>query len=727
MTTYDQSSGFQDGTARLRPRARIMRTLGDELISSEVVAVIELVKNAYDADATRVLVRFTDELEAGAGAIDILDDGHGMSLDTIEHAWLEPATPYRRRAPRSEQLERHVLGEKGIGRFAASRLANELELVTRRPDDDVETTVMFDWRIFDDDDAYLDEILIEWEQSAPSQIAPGGAVDALWPERERPTSDRLQRGTLLHMSSLRSSWDETALADLRNGLSRLVSPFLFEAQREQPDAFSICLDIPSFPELSGPVEPPEALSNPHYSLQAEVDGGGQYTARIHLRNKPKPMTRKGLLPGLKDRPPTSGGFTVELRVWDRDASSMAELAGRAHSTSAQVRRDLDSAAGVSVYRDGFRVLPYGQRGNDWLSLDARRVNNPTMRLSNNQIVGYVLVSRDENPDLNDQTNREGLIENRAFADLRREVTAILQLLETERYGVRDREEPGAPRPGGIFAGFDLGAVRAYATERYTGDTRLAELLGQAQDQLNEGIERAQEVVARYRRLATLGELIDKVLHDGRAPLAKIGDEAQLGLRDIARRELEVETLIESLEKRLTRIGSQQNVLAGVFRRIEPFGGRRRGRPSPRAVEQVIAESVAVLESDFREIGAQVTLPTSETMVTADESELQQVFINLLRNSMYWLKEVPREERHVKVEVARDDDGLHILFSDSGPGVPVDIREQIFDPYFSTAENGIGLGLSIAGEIVQEYYDGRLELMDGPLSGANFRVTLRRRV
>jgi C4-dicarboxylate-specific signal transduction histidine kinase len=176
-----------------------------------------------------------------------------------------------------------------------------------------------------------------------------------------------------------------------------------------------------------------------------------------------------------------------------------------------------------------------------------------------------------------------------------------------------------------------------------------------------------------------------------------------------------------------RIATQQNVLAGVFRRIEPFGGRRRGRPSPRAVERVIAESVAVLESDFKEIGAQVTLPTSETMVTADESELQQVFVNLLTNSVYWLKEAPREKRQVEIAASRDDDGLHILFSDSGPGVPMDIREQIFDPYFSTVENGIGLGLSIAGEIVQEYYDGRLELMDGPLSGANFRVTLRRRV
>src|SRR3954447_6328143 len=129
----------------LRPRARILRTFGDELISSPVVAVIELVKNAYDADATRVLVRFRPPIDtAGAAAVDVIDNGHGMSADTIEETWMEPATLYRKRAPRSPRFGRRVLGEKGIGRFATSRLAEELEVVTRRENADYETHVHFD-------------------------------------------------------------------------------------------------------------------------------------------------------------------------------------------------------------------------------------------------------------------------------------------------------------------------------------------------------------------------------------------------------------------------------------------------------------------------------------------------------------------------------------------------------------------------------------------------------
>ena len=117
---------------------------------------------------------------------------------------------------------------------------------------------------------------------------------------------------------------------------------------------------------------------------------------------------------------------------------MAELAGRFGTKAARVREDLDNAAGVNVYRDGFRVLPYGDKGDDWLHLDARRVNNPTLRLSNNQVAGYVLIGADANPDLRDQTNREGLIDNKAFEDLRLAVREMIARLEGARYDARPR-------------------------------------------------------------------------------------------------------------------------------------------------------------------------------------------------------------------------------------------------------------------------------------------------
>jgi signal transduction histidine kinase len=718
------------GAQPLRPRARILRTLGDELISSEMVAVIELVKNAYDADATRVLVRFQGSLEIGKGRIEVIDNGHGMSLKTIRTVWMEPATLMRKRRPRSEKRGRRVLGQKGIGRFAASRLADYLEVVTRRAEMSREVRVFFDWSQFDDQEKYLDEVEVLWEEAEPVEICPGGIIQIMWEEDEKFEADELTHGTVLRMEGVRTTWGKEQFEGLRTGLSRLISPFFGQDEISRGDEFQIRLQLPApFDYLSGVVEPPEALKRPHYTLKGHVDENGRYdlTLRLQAQDGEERITKQLVFPD--EHMPKCGPFFIELRVWDRDRDSLSELAQVYGSTIADVRRDLNDAAGINIYRDGFRVLPYGEPRNDWLRLDLRRVQNPTLRLSNNQIVGYVLASADKNPLLRDQSNREGLIEGPALDDLRTLVEAVLSELETRRYAVRPRREKPKTQPGGLFTDFDLVAVRELIRKRHPDDTELLALVGEKEEDLERRVEQVQEVLARYRRLATLGQLIDTVLHDGRAPLAKIKNEADLGQRDVERASKSNDGLLQRLGQRFGIINTQSDVLATVFRKIEPFGGRKRGRPVEVRLEQVIADAFAVLDTEIGKIGAKVTLPETDTRVTVDQAETQQVIINLLQNSLYWLREVPKGSREIAVQVRRrGPEEVEILFSDSGKGVEPEFQKRIFEPYFSTKPDGVGLGLAIAGEIVSEYYAGDLELLDGgPLSGATFRITLRRRV
>lgn len=716
--------------ARLRPKARILRIIGDELISSETVAVIELVKNAYDADATRVLIRFRGPLTLGKGSIEVIDNGHGMSRETVETAWMEPATLVKRRRTRSEQKGRRVLGEKGVGRFAASRLAEYLEVITRHIDSDGETRVLFDWRQFDDERRYLDEIEVPLEERIPAEIVPGGAIRALWDEAESPKSGEQTHGTILRMKRLRSEWEREQVETLRLGLSRLISPFFFEDHLTKQDSFVIRLELPTpFEELSGPVEPPEALKNPHHILGGHVDKAGNYKLTFRLRGRREHQRLEGRFVFPDGHAPRCGPFDIDLRVWDRDQASMAELAREYGSTLSDIRRDLDQAAGINIYRDGFRVLPYGEPRNDWLRLDLRRVQNPTLRLSNNQIVGYVLISADENPKLRDQSNREGLIEAPAFDDLRELVKMVLAELETRRYALRRRLEKPPQRQGSLFERFDLRTVRELVRKRHPADTELLELLEEKERDVEAGVEAVQEVLARYQRLATLGQLIDIVLHEGRAPLSKIGNEADLGLREIKRSSSDGSRVVVKLGQRLTTIRAQSDVVATVFRKIEPFSGRRRGRPARVRLEQVIASAFSVLEGEIAEVDARIILPKTETLVTVDEAEVQEVIVNLLLNSLYWLRQVPKDRRQIAVQVRRKgDDEVQILFSDSGPGVKPEFRDRIFDPYFSTKPDGIGLGLTIAGDIIKEYYRGDLELLEsGRLPGATFKITLRRRV
>ncbi len=723
---------------RFRPRARLMTTLGRELISSDVVAITELVKNSYDADARVVLIRVADELNgegsSGASRIQILDDGHGMSEKTILETWLEPATSFRARSQTTAR-GRRVVGEKGVGRFAAAKLGDRLEL-TSKTESTQEVQLDIDWSAFEDDGKYLDDVEVRLDVVERGEFGPGGLVGRIWNEAglyldgiERPTVDH---GTLLTISGLHSVWTSDLIRELRGSLSRLITPF--QNERKIVEDFAIILDTrvntASGMEL---VSSPSSLQKPHYKLSAEVRESGHATVLIELKNGSE-LELDHTLRMIADREDLKcGPFEVFLNVWDRDTISLRTIVDEV-GTLKLARETLDSAAGVNIYRDGFRVLPYGERGDDWLSLDHRRVQNPTLKLSNNQIVGYILIGRDANPELNDQSNREGIIDSPAFIDLREAVEELLSLIESERYKARPRRTKKSKSGGGLLERFDLTVIREAVQKELPDDTRIRNLLAEIQQQFDERIGEVGEVLARYHRLATLGQLVDKVVHETAQPIVAIRQAAALGeqeLGDIAE-ELSSWTGAAPLEnptKRFRTVSDQAKVANDVIRRIEPFGGRRRGRSQKYPIEQAIKNAVTLLQDEFDTIGAEVSLPEGSHEVALDSTEIQEILFNLLNNSLYWLKQVRRGSRVVSLDVERSEDGsLVITVEDSGPGVPENDREFIFDPYFSTKADGVGLGLAIAGEIVEDYYGGELALLEpGELCGARFRVTLRRRV
>ncbi len=713
--TAHQSSG----KGILRPRARILRTIGNELISSESVAIVELVKNAYDADATRVMIRFYEPLNTGLGLVEVIDDGNGMSLDTVLHSWMEPATLVKKRNKYSDFFKRRVLGEKGIGRFASSKISNLLEIVTRKRGSEREVRAIFDWEQFDDDTRYLDEVEILWNENEPEEIRKNGSIKQLWqlePSKKNPDETH---GTILRMSGLQTSWTRSDLETLRSGLSKLISPFM------EVENFRIYLCLPNeFEDLSGLVEVPETLTRPDYRIHGDFrkDGCCELTfAESDHEEK--------ILETLDINSLACGSFYIDLRIWDLD--KLKELALAQNTTIRDIRRDIKKAAGISIYRDGFRVLPFGEPGDDWLRLDLRRVQNPTLRLSNNQIVGYVLISGDANPDLRDQSNREGLVAGSAFASLREAVIAILSKLETKRYSARRKDliiDQSKSESKGIFSGFNMSAISKAVAERKVEDQDLIALINEQEKDLQQRVDIVQEILSRYQRLATLGQLIDTVLHDGRAPLSKIGNESKLGLRDI-KQSNDTSNLLQTSSKRFEMIQDQTTVIGNIFRKLVPFGGRKRGRPSKIRLEKIISDAFLVVDSEISKRNVKTELPQTSTDVFVESSEIQQVIINLLNNSLYWLEKVPKEKRLIAVSVNRNSNSeVEILFSDNGLGVAPEFRERIFDPYFSTKPDGIGLGLTISGEIITEYYAGSLELMEkGTLDGATFRIILNKRV
>ena len=731
-----------------RPRARILRTLGEELISSETVAVIELVKNAYDADATRVLIRFNGSLEVGKGSIEIFDNGHGMSFTTVLSGWMELATYMKRRGKRlSEGLKRRMLGEKGIGRFASARLAGQLELITRRKSSPSEVHAIFDWTQFRDESKYLDEIEILAEERKPADICSGGSIESLWLKSEGSEKSKADHGTILRMTGLKQNWENEDFEDLQRGLSRLIPPY------KQESDFKIMLELPDiFSSYTQEIAPPKIIKYPHYTVNGTVDALGNYDLLIEVHESGAQHSIKGAFqreavsPNLlmvdqkeldnsiendetsADINPACGPLNIELRVWNRD--ELGNIEQMTNSTIADVRHDLDSIAGINIYRDDFRVLPYGEPNNDWLRLDIRRVQKPTYRLSNNQIVGYIKITADENPELHDQTNREGLDVNQALADLRMIMIHVLTKVESIRYKQRPRDKKKRITPlTSLFASFDLASLREHLLKEHPRDVKAMQVLDSTQESLNKQLDEIQTVLARYHRLATLGQIIDVVLHDARQPIATILNEAIHGREGVEDAQNENGRILPLLHKHFKLIEQQAGVLSTVFKRMEPFGGRRRGRPSQLYLEKIIYDAFGVFQTQINELNVKVSLPHTETLVRVDAAEFEEVIVNLLQNSLYWLQHVSKSKREIGVSVKRiAPDNVQIVFADSGPGVPKEDREHIFQPYFSTKPDGVGLGLTIAGEIVSDYYGGNVELMDsGRCPGATFRITLRKRV
>lgn len=422
------------GNAVFQPRARLIKIIGEELISDEVVAMGELVKNAHDADASRVLIRFKGVSGPG-GSIDILDDGTGMDLDDLLGGWMHPAASTKVAGATTSDKGRRFLGEKGVGRFAADKLGDELEVVTRKAGARTEVTAAIRFSDFDDSEKLLSEVTSAYETREPREIA--------------------SSGTILRIRRVRTAWTERMFRKLSVRLTRLISPF------RRGDPFVVRIESDEFPEYSGELRAEYLGKSPWYFLaKLEADG------RLSTRDRSGAMTSTRWNGDM-----SCGPLSMRLHAYDLDPDSVAAVGPKL-----EVRGWLREWAGVSIYRDGFRVLPYGEPQDDWLGLDQRRVNNPSEHLSNNQVIGFVDIGRDSNPELRDQTNREGLIQNDAMDALRSFALEIVRRMELSRLSARRSVTVSRPAISSPLPSEDAALIRTIAADRKpTEKKRLARI------------------------------------------------------------------------------------------------------------------------------------------------------------------------------------------------------------------------------------------------------------
>lgn len=698
LSLFDTGPVVSEGKGRIRPRARILRTIGADLISSEVVAVIELVRNCYDADATLVRLIFDNPEDPGEARLQIRDDGHGMTKETLLGPWLEPATDHKGGTPSSgsggerSPGGRRRLGSKGVGRFASQRLGDHLTVRTRAMRSQTELSAWFDWAELEKG-KYLDELQVPWKESHPAHIESG-------------------HGTHLVVTRLRDRWTPDRFQKLRLGLARLISPTL-------RDHFRIQIEINGAKEL---IEPVVGLDEAMYSIKGHVDSRGHCLIRYSdLSGVDEAWERTVVWP--EDNRVNCGPLDFRIAAWDLDSVPLRHFLKETGKKVGlrEFRRVIRDHSGVSLYRDEFRILPYGESDNDWLRLDRRRVNNPTMRLSNNQILGSVHLTADGNPELRDQTNREGLVTNDAYAHLQEVVLELLGYLETRRFAARRSMDLDWQRRTSSLPALDP-----------SGSDVLSRILdglgagngsqGEAAEEIRRAFtglrESSAEVIRHYAGLASSGQLSGIVFRQLRHPIRQIRSDLDLALNDLDQGGSPDAEMVDDLRESLRAALQHLDTMTTRMDRLDPLASGGRGRRVSEVVlSEVLRPVVEAFADEFDRAGVALDfLSGNGDKVRTNPEVSQQVLANLFDNALHWATRADAETPAIHLRLTPSG----FVVWDTGPGIPEKHRRLVFEPHFTTREDSHGLGLTLVKDLLKTI-GGRIRLTDP--GSARFEVVL----
>lgn len=675
-------------TAKFKPRARLLLQLGDQLIKNESIALLELAKNAYDADASMVSIIMHNPDSVEDGFIEIEDDGFGMTADIVENVWLEPGSSYKQEQfiQRKETPKYHRLpiGEKGIGRFGAHKLGDLIEMTTKNAHAK-EVHICIDWRQFADH-RYLEDVpikIIEHEQ--PVYFVNG------------------KTGTRIVIRGFRKGWERGMARSVIRAITSMTSPF------ETMDSFSPVFQIVDKPEwFEGIMTWDKVCDYSLFRFDAIISGNNitdfsySFTpwntmTKLHERNVgiSDPIVENQLrVTDEKDNPVNLTDFsigTIRFKgyIFDMDTFIMNMGVSDKNGFKAYIK----SNGGVRVFRDGLRVYDYGEPENDWLSLDYRRFQQPTKAISNNLIVGAVYLNRDESADLEEKTNREGFVSNDAYAAFKTAVLHVVSLVETLRQTDKKKlKEIYGPTPKSEPVMSLLGETLRFVDEKVSDN----------------------EVKTEIKKYLIKIEQDYKTVTDNLLKAAGAGLNMSVVIHEIEKIIYEIDKVLKAekaSERALQLVHHLSSLIDGYADLI------RRSEQTNENIITIINQ--ALFNTEYR-LNTHNIVPIKKylenpaiknTRCKVARNLLIGAIMNLIDNSIYWLDQKAFKKmedlkdnepftKKIFFDVAVDDEFVHIVVADNGTGILLP-TEDITEPFVTGKKNGagMGLGLHIASEVM----------------------------
>ena len=693
-----------------KSRARLMPQIGDQLIKNESIALLELVKNAYDADAPDVWVEMWDIDKTDKGKIIVKDNGDGMDLSIVENSWMEIGTDNKKNLlddyilnDKKSALGRLPMGEKGIGRFGVHKLGSKIILITRMQGRK-EVVVKIDWTSFEKFD-YLEQV--------PITVI----------EREPEYFTGQQKGTYIEITELKNVWTRGKLRDVYRSIMSLQSPF------ESIQSFNVVFETNHKEWLEGLLTVDRIKNDALFFADVSIEGNEitelkyefkpwkvlnklkeKQVVRTHIEmcreereNKKKILKKIDL--GLFD----IGKVRMKLMIFDLDNTILSYGV----SDKKGLKEYLKNNGGIAVYRDNIRIYEYGDSGNDWLQLESKRINAPGTTLSSKITIGAIYLNRQDSGSLIEKTNREGFVENEAFEEFRYAIVNAIEKIQTLRnidkdllkkyYGPSGKAEP-------VLSSIeDLKIV----IDKNIDDIKLKNLINKSLKNIEIDYKNITDV---YIRSASAGLSLSVVIHE----IEKIIAELKSAIKDEESTE-HVKNLVQDLSRvtdgYASVIKSKKQSLVNVSDLIDDALFNVKYRLKVHEIEVV---------SSYRDKDRQEIIKCASNLVIG-------TIMNLVDNSIYWLEYSHIVNKKMYFDVSLDYEGfITIIVADNGYGFTLP-TDQVVKPFVTDRVGGMGLGLHLADEIMKSS-EGRLvfpdkgdvylpeEFKNGAVIGLSFPIT-----
>jgi signal transduction histidine kinase len=365
--------------------------IGRELITDKYIAVFELVKNSYDAGASKVVISF-EKLRTSDAKISISDNGKGMDKADIINKWLFVAYSEKKKPSYRDSIKnRKYAGAKGVGRFSCDRLGANVELISKVANSNIQHGIKINWDDFEKDDQ--------------NDFA---SVNVIY---DTQPIDKEQHGTTIVINNLREAWNRESLLCLKDALTQLVNP----NATEEYDAFNIEINVPD--ELAQDNSEKVERKKVNGAIKNYIfDSLGVKTTKIVVSISADGKTIETIL---TDRGTHIFSMTEKSEYSLKAVSCTLYYLSRSAKASFRKIMGIDAVnyGSIFVYKNGFRVLPYGETERDFFSINQRKAQGYRRFFGTRELTGRIIINGNQNDLVETSSRNHGFIESKHSKEL----------------------------------------------------------------------------------------------------------------------------------------------------------------------------------------------------------------------------------------------------------------------------------------------------------------------